>query len=93
MVKFNNENLEARIAILQDFFANNKNVEVTFTKVDGELRTMPCTLQDIPVVVKENAEKKTKKPNLENMSVFCTDKQQWRSFKVNNVISITALGD
>lgn len=93
MIKFNNENLEARIAILQDFFANNKNVEVTFTKVDGELRTMPCTLQDIPVVVKENAEKKTKKPNLENMSVFCTDKQQWRSFKVNNVISITALGD
>jgi hypothetical protein len=93
MIKFNNENLDARTAILKDFFSNNKDVEVTFRKVDGEIRTMPCTLQDIPTVVKENTDKKTKKPNPEVMSVFCTDKQEWRSFKVNNVISITALGD
>jgi len=93
MIEFKNENLDARTAILKDFFTNNKAVEVTFRKVDGEIRTMPCTLQDIPVVIKETTGKKTKKPNPEVMSVFCTDKQQWRSFKINNVISITALGD
>jgi hypothetical protein len=93
MIKFNNENLDARTAILKDFFSNNKDVEVTFRKVDGDIRTMPCTLQNIPVVVKETTDKKTKKPNPEVMSVFCIDKQEWRSFKINNVISITALGD
>lgn len=66
--------------------------EVTFTKVDGSIRTMPCTLRtdSIPQesfsVIKENT--KPKRDNPETISVWCLDKQSWRSFRIENVISI-----
>lgn len=59
---------------------------VTFTKVNGESRTMPCTLDSKlmppPVLVEFH---KTKVYNPETLSVWCTDKSQWRSFRVSNV--------
>jgi len=68
---------------------------VEFTKVNGETRAMPCTLKEslIPSVDKPETSttdipKKEKKINSDVMSVWCTDKQQWRSFRLNNVISI-----
>lgn len=67
--------------------------EVEFTKVNGEVRKMPCTLKAElipPAPVVEGKEPKTpKKPNLENLSVWCLDKKEWRSFRVANVISAT----
>lgn len=67
--------------------------EVTFTKVDGDIRIMPCTLDPIllPVaVIKEDTlPKKVRTPNPELLSVWCTDKKEWRSFKVMNVTSIS----
>lgn len=65
--------------------------EVTFTKVDGSIRIMPCTLAAnslpvLPEVVSEN--KRVKKHNPEILSVWCLDKQEWRSFKLDNVISV-----
>lgn len=66
--------------------------EVTFTKVDGSVRVMPCTLKESllpPVVEKEG--KKTKAPNEDNLSVWCTDKNEWRSFKVANVTKVEIL--
>jgi hypothetical protein len=65
---------------------------VEFTKVNGEVRSMPCTLkaefitdptpapnlEDPPKVKKEN-------PNV--MNVWCLDKKEWRSFRIANVIS------
>ena len=62
---------------------------ITFTKVNGEQRTMPCTLEPTklpPAPVKEAATKARKDDTL---SVWCLDKQEWRSFKVMNVIEIT----
>lgn len=59
---------------------------VKFTKVTGEVREMPCTLREdlIPKQeVKENA--KPKKPNDAVVSVWCLDKQAWRSFRVDSV--------
>ncbi len=60
---------------------------VTFTKVNGELRHMPCTLKTdlLPAVVSESGADKKKKINTDNLSVWCTDKNEWRSFKVANV--------
>lgn len=66
--------------------------EVTFTKVDGTIRTMPCTLktESIPAegfpILKEGS--KPKKDNPETISVWCLDKQSWRSFRIENIISI-----
>jgi len=70
----------------------NSECVVTFTKVDGEIREMPCTLKPalLPaVVVVEGTEKKERKENHNVVSVFCTDKQAWRSFRLENIISIT----
>lgn len=69
--------------------------EVTFTKVNGEKRTMPCTLKaDIvpPASIKESSEEKTRRVNLDNLSVWCTDKNEWRSFKIANVTEVKQIG-
>lgn len=84
-------------AELEKFFKEHAHVEVTFTKVDGTLRTMPCTLNEalLPVVEQitptaDTPPPRVKKFNPAVMSVYCTDKQEWRSFRVENVISVTA---
>jgi len=67
---------------------------VEFKKVNGEMRTMPCTLNSIllpPLPVTESA-KAEKKENTSIISVWCTDKQAWRSFRVDGVISIDSQG-
>jgi hypothetical protein len=65
---------------------------VTFTKVDGTERTMPCTLREdlLPPAVKEDplSQKKVRAVNEEVMVVYCTDKNEWRSFRVANVKSV-----
>ena len=60
--------------------------EVTFTKVNGEGRTMPATLDPMllpPKPLKEFHETRVFKP--ETLSVWCLDKMEWRSFRVANV--------
>ena len=63
--------------------------EVTFTKVNGDVRTMPCTLDSTllpPQPLKEFHETRIYKP--ETLSVWCLDKMEWRSFRVANVTKI-----
>ena len=63
---------------------------VEFTKVNGEVRAMPCTLKAElipPAPVVEGKIVKEKKFNPEVMSVWCLDKKEWRSFRIANVIS------
>lgn len=66
--------------------------EVTFTKVNGEVRTMPCTLREdiIPKPPTDVASKSTIKrhENQNIVSVWCTDKNAWRSFRVDNVTDV-----
>ena len=67
--------------------------DVEFTKLDGEVRVMPCTLSAdiVPSAPADlSKSKKEKKFDPETMSVWCTDKQSWRSFKTMRVISVTA---
>ena len=67
-------------------------IEVTFTKVDGTERKMNCTLnhKHIPEDMKPLNLIKGEKvlQNLDILKVFDTDKQDWRSFRVENVILI-----
>jgi hypothetical protein len=83
--------------MLEKFFKDHAHVEVTFTKVDGTVRTMPCTLNEamLPKVEQitpapDAPPPRVKKHNPAVMSVFCTDKQEWRSFRIENVISVAA---
>jgi hypothetical protein len=68
---------------------------VEFTKVDGTVRSMPCTLDPKivppvpePKVLAEGEVAKVKKSNPDVFSVWCLDKKEWRSFRVDNVVDL-----
>jgi hypothetical protein len=71
--------------------------EVTFKKVNGDLRVMPCTLRSDILPVKpvteitEGAKTRTPVPGV--ISAWCLDRQEWRSFRVNNVVSVIVIDD
>ena len=66
--------------------------EVKFTKVDGTERIMPCTLRhDVLPYDALIEHHQTRLVNPLVVSAFCTDKNEWRSFRVENVKSITIL--
>ena len=82
------DSVDERNSWLKQLLSNGV-YEITFTKVNGETRVMPCTLdagQLPPITVKEN--KTTKERKTDTMSVWCLDKNEWRSFKVMNVTEI-----
>lgn len=60
-------------------------VEVKFTKLDGNIRTMLCTLQE--TLLPEVTTSGTKKVNDEVLSVWDIDNSGWRSFRLENVIT------
>jgi hypothetical protein len=66
--------------------------EVTFTKVDGSVRTMPCTLKAEALPARD-AEKlhETRLLNYKTVSAWCLDKSEWRSFRTANVTHIRVL--
>lgn len=68
--------------------------EVEFKKVSGERRVMPCTLKPelLPVQNQKELTFETIKDRKgDAISVWCTDAQAWRSFKLGNFISIRKL--
>lgn len=70
--------------------------EVTFTKVNGERRIMPCTLKAELLPQKDQKEltfETLKDDNKDAISVWCTDAQAWRSFKLSNLIDIIPIKD
>jgi hypothetical protein len=73
---------------------HKNDCEVTFTKVDGSVRTMPCTLREAAMPAREAAEfHQTRAYRPETLSVFCLDKNEWRSFRVMNVTNIKVLNE
>lgn len=68
--------------------------EVTFTKVDGTIRTMPCTLRPAALPAQDSSKvTEAKEPNYKNISVWCLDKKEWRSFRVANVKEVRVIND
>jgi len=62
--------------------------EVTFTKVNGDERTMVCTLKPDLLPQVEQVESKPVKKLSESIAVFLPEEQVWRSFRVHSVKSI-----
>lgn len=63
-------------------------VEVTFTKRDGSQRVMNCTLSKdvVPPATKDPlTQTKVRKLNEDVMVVWDTDKNDWRSFRLDQV--------
>jgi hypothetical protein len=83
--------LDQRRTYLIDLLKQNE-CTVTFTKIDGSVRSMPCTLNSSRLpekVLTETTKTRTTKPDV--VSVYCTDKGEWRSFRVMNVTDIQVL--
>ena len=76
-----NLNREQLIELLQ-----KNDCVVKFTKINGELREMACTLRAEMLPLVES--KGIKKPNLDVLSVFCLDKKEWRSFRMENITGV-----
>jgi hypothetical protein len=69
-------------------------VEIVFTKKDGSMREMKCTLMEdkIPDAVKPKGSSKTQ--NRDSIAVFDLVKQEWRSFRFDSITTLAFnLGD
>lgn len=82
--------LYKRDALLEDLRKNI--VEVTFTKVNGEKRSMRCTLLEnyLPDSFKQNLseqeeEKNFHKTNPDVLAVWDLQNGGWRSFRIDSV--------
>ena len=69
------------------------SVEVIFIKTDGTERKMKCTLKED--IIKPYEKKTDKiKPHKEGvLSVWDLDKEGWRSFRIDNIISYSYIND
>jgi hypothetical protein len=76
-------------AEIKEILKNNTTVEVTFTKVNGEQRVMNCTLHESVIPKSElplEASKKSQNDSI--VSVWDITQNGWRSFRVDNLVSI-----
>ena len=65
-------------------------ITVVFKKVNGDLREMTCTLsQDVVPPTTSN----NRKTNKDVLPVWDTDKKAWRSFRLENIVSILVGGE
>lgn len=77
-----------------ELLANNV-VEVTFTKKNGEERTMKCTLKQDLIETFSNTSptsNSNRKNNFDVVPVYDLDKNEWRSFRVDSIKTITYKG-
>jgi hypothetical protein len=63
-------------------------VDVTFTKKDGTLRTMKCTLKEELMLPYEKKTDKVKEVSLEVLPVYDLDKESWRSFRLDSITQV-----
>ena len=70
-------------------------MEVTFNKINGDLRIMSCTLSKnvMPPPPKKNplTEEKIRKINEEALSVWDTSAKGFRSFRMANIVEVKQL--
>jgi len=89
-----NHTTEERNQWLRSILSEN-TYEVTFTKIDGRTRVMPCTLDEQHLQRQPKTQLKEvrvqRESNPATLSVYCTNKNEWRSFRVMNLISIKEL--
>jgi hypothetical protein len=62
-------------------------VDLTFTKKDGTIREMKCSLKESLLPVYEKKTDKVKTKSEESLSVFDLEKKEWRSFRFDSITS------
>lgn len=72
---------------LKEILKSNSNVEVTFTKVNGEHRVMDCTLHESVLPKSELPLEHSKKAQNDSIiSVWDIKQAGWRSFRIVNLV-------
>ena len=67
-------------------------LNVVFTKRDGTIRKMDCTLRENYLPIQETPYTGYSKPdNLDTVAVWDVKNEAWRSFRLDSVISITLI--
>ena len=69
----------------------NNVLEVVFTKTDGSVREMKCSLQEQFIEVYEKKTDKVKPENDSVISVWDLDNGGWRSFRVDSIQSVSVV--
>ena len=64
---------------------------VTFTKKDGSVRTMRCTLKADLLPAQTDIEEQVQKkaPNTDALAVWDLEKAAWRSFRFDSIIAFS----
>jgi hypothetical protein len=69
-----------------------ETLTVRFNKLNGDERIMTCTLQEsvLPPVTKDDkpSQKKVRDVNIEVLSVWDTNANGWRSFRIDRFIEV-----
>jgi len=66
-----------------------EQTKITFTKKDGSVREINCTLKNIPVYEKKTERVREAKPDI--LPVWDLDKKEWRSVIISNITAIETL--
>lgn len=71
----------------------SQHVKVTFEKVDGTIREMNCTLMasELPEQIDVEEYVSEKRSNPEVLAVWDTDKNDWRSFRIDRIKEVELL--
>lgn len=64
----------------------NGRVKITFKKVDGSLREMNATTNNLLFNWTNKSTKAKNKPKTDLITVWDLDKNEWRSFRAENVV-------
>lgn len=69
-------------------------VNVRFEKADGTMRDMMCTLNEKYLPAQKDLEEaiQEKEPNKEVVAVWDLEKESWRSFRLDRVVSMVETG-
>ena len=62
-------------------------MNIKFTKTDGNIREMICTLQESFTIPYEKKTEKQKPENNDILAVWDVYKHAWRSFRIDSIIS------
>jgi hypothetical protein len=74
--------------------ARSNIISVTFTKKNGETRTMKCSLKDEYIVgQKEKESTSVRKTNDDVLPVWDLDINEWRSFRIDSVKGVEIYGN
>lgn len=67
---------------------NIKDVCVTFTKADGTQRELRCTLIESRIPAEKTPKESNRRASEEAVRVFDIEKQDWRSFRWDSVLTV-----